>query len=50
MATISRYQTASGATYYRVLYRTPDRRQTQKRGFKTKRAAEAFAADVEVDK
>ena len=50
MATISKYQTASGATYYRVLYRTPDRRQTQKRGFKTKRAAQAFAADVEVKK
>ncbi len=48
MATISKYQTASGATLYRVRYRTPDRRQTQKRGFKTKRDARAFAATVEV--
>ena len=50
MATISKYQTASGATLYRVRYRTPDRRQTQKRGFTTKRDAEAFAATVEVTK
>lgn len=47
MATISRYQTASGTTLYRVRYRTPDRQQTDKRGFKTKRDAEAFAAEVE---
>lgn len=50
MATISRYQTGSGATLYRVRYRTPDHRQTDKRGFKTKRDAEAFAATVEVSK
>ncbi|WP_111510928.1 site-specific integrase [Mycobacterium kyogaense] len=50
MATISKYQTASGATKYRVRYRTPDRRQTDKRGFTTKRDAEAFAATVEVSK
>ena len=50
MATISKYQTASGATLYRVRYRTPGRRQTQKRGFRTKRDAEAFAATVEVSK
>jgi hypothetical protein len=50
MATISKYQTASGATLYRVRYRTPDRAQTQKRGFKTKRDAEAFASSVEVAK
>src|SRR5271163_1040893 len=50
MATISKYQTASGATLYRVRYRTPDHRQTDKRGFATKRDAEAFAATVEVSK
>lgn len=50
MATISKYQTASGAMLYRVRYRTPDHRQTQKRGFKTKRDAEAFANTVEVKK
>jgi integrase len=50
MATISKYQTANGATLYRVRYRTPDHRQTDKRGFKTKRDAEAFANTVEVKK
>jgi integrase len=50
MAAISKYQTASGATLYRVRYRTPDHGQTQKRGFKTKRDAEAFAASVEMSK
>jgi integrase len=50
MATISKYQTASGATLYRVRYRTPDNRQTDKRGFVTKRDAERFAASVEVSK
>lgn len=50
MATISKYQTASGTTRYRVRYRTPGRGQTDKRGFKTKRDAEAFANSVEVTK
>src|SRR6476646_9901135 len=50
MATINKYQTSSGTTLYRVRYRTPDHRQTDKRGFATKRAAEAFAATVEVAK
>lgn len=50
MATISKYQTASGATLYRVRYRTPDNRQTDKRGFTTKRDAEQFANKVEVAK
>ena len=48
MATIEKYETASGATAYRVRYRTPDRRSTSKRGFTTKRDAELFAATVEV--
>jgi integrase len=50
MATISKYQTASGTTLYRVRYRTPENRQTDKRGFKTKRDAEIFANNVEVTK
>ncbi|QFS93781.1 Transposase [Mycobacterium sp. THAF192] len=50
MATIDRYQTSGGATRYRVRYRTPDRRQTDKRGFKTKRDAEQWAAKNEIDK
>ena len=45
MATISKYQTASGATLYRVRYRTRDRGQTDKRGFKTKRDAEQWLSD-----
>lgn len=49
MATISSYTTAGGKRY-RVRYRTPDHRQTDKRGFRTKRDAEAFAATVEVKK
>jgi hypothetical protein len=50
MARISRYQTASGATLYSARYYTPDRGETQRRGFTTKRDAEAFAATVEVSK
>ena len=50
MATISKYQIASGATLYRVRYRTPDNRQTDKRGFRRKADAERFAASVEVAK
>ncbi|MCK8674145.1 site-specific integrase [Rhodococcus sp. HM1] len=49
MATVSAYDTAKGKRY-RVRYRTPQGRQTDKRGFTTKKAAEAFAATVEVDK
>lgn len=50
MATIAKYQNTSGATLYRVRYRTPDNRQTDKRGFSTKRDAQDFAATVEVSK
>lgn len=49
MATIKPYETAKGKRY-RVRYRKPDGSQTDKRGFTTKKAAEAFAAEVEVDK
>ena len=60
MATVERYllgqPAASGSrpltererTRWRVRYRTPERRQTDKRGFRTRRAAEEFAATVEV--
>jgi len=34
----------------RVRYRTPDRRSTEKRGFTTKKAAQDWAATVEVSK
>lgn len=50
MATIEKYSNGAGETRYRVRYRTPDRRSTQKRGFKTKRDAEAFANTIEVKK
>lgn len=47
MATIQPYDTAKGKRY-RVRYRTPEGKQTDKRGFETKKAAEAFANQVEV--
>jgi len=50
MATIEKYETKGGATLYRVRYRTPNRTQTDKRGFKTKRDAQAWADQLEVDK
>ncbi len=50
MATIEKYQISSGATLYAVRYRKPDHGTTMKRGFRTKRAAEAFANSVEVKK
>jgi hypothetical protein len=50
MATIEKYSTAGGATRYMVRYRTPENTQTKRRGFETKRAAEAFASTVEVAK
>jgi integrase len=49
MGTIEPYATAAGRRY-RVRYRTPDRRQTSKRGFTTKRDAERYLAAVEVSK
>lgn len=49
MATIEPYNTKAGKRW-RVRYRKPDRRQTDKRGFKTKRDAQLFAATVETSK
>jgi integrase len=49
MATIEAYTTAAGKRY-QVRYRTPQQTQTKKRGFKTKRDAQDFAATVEVRK
>lgn len=51
MATVEKYETRAGATFYRVHFRTPDdNRSTQKRGFKTKREAQQWANKVEVKK
>lgn len=49
VASISPYETKGGKRY-RVRYRRPDGRQTDKWGFRTKREAQAFAATVEVSK
>lgn len=49
MASVEPYETAAGRRY-RVIYRTPERKQTSKRGFRTKRDAELFLASVEVSK
>src|SRR6185312_12569102 len=49
LATIESYDTPAGRRYM-VRYRTPNRTQTKKRGFRTKRAAQEFAATVEVSK
>ncbi|MGD7002132.1 tyrosine-type recombinase/integrase [Corynebacterium halotolerans] len=49
MATIEPYETKAGRRY-KVQYRTPDRRPTTKRGFKRKKDAELFAAQVETSK
>lgn len=49
MATIEAY-TAGGKTLYRVRYRTPDRKQTSKRGFTTKRDAREFLHSIETSK
>lgn len=49
MGSVAPYDTAKGKRY-RVRYRTPERKQTDKRGFRTKRDAELFLASVEVSK
>jgi integrase len=49
MATVEPYGTAQGKRY-RVRYRKPDHSQTTKRGFKTKREAELYLAEVEIGK
>ncbi|PTT20052.1 site-specific integrase [Microbacterium sp. HMWF026] len=49
MGSIEPYDTANGKRY-RVRYRKPDRAQSQKRGFTTKRDAALFLASVEVSK
>ncbi|MBG6056485.1 hypothetical protein IWX81_002923 [Salinibacterium sp. CAN_S4] len=49
MGSITPYET-SGGRRYRVRYRKPDRKQTDKRGFRNKRDAELFLGSVEVAK
>lgn len=50
MASIEKYSLSNGLTRYAVRYRKPDRSTTMKRGFTTKKSAEAFANTVEVAK
>lgn len=50
MATVEEYFTKEGAKRYRVRYRTPDRKQTSKRGFKNKRDANEFMHSIESSK
>jgi len=46
---ITAYETAAGKRY-RVRYRKPDKSQTDKRGFRTKKDAELFLASVTISK
>jgi hypothetical protein len=50
MATIERYETKDGTTFYAVRYRKPDGGTTRRRSFGTKHEAELWAAKAEVDK
>jgi integrase len=49
MAGVGSYQTKAGRRW-RVRYRTPDGCQTDKRGFPTRREAQAYASTIEVRK
>lgn len=49
MGSVTPYDTSSGRRH-RVRYRLPDNSQTDKRGFRAKREAELFLANVEVSK
>ncbi|BDZ39360.1 tyrosine-type recombinase/integrase [Microbacterium suwonense] len=49
MGSIEPYETTSGRRY-RIRYRTPENRQTDKRGFRTKREAAEYLTSVETQK
>lgn len=49
MASIESYETKNGEKRYRVRYRKPDHSQTDKRGFRTKKAADEYLARLHVD-
>ena len=49
MGSVTPYETVSGRRY-RVRYRQPNKSQTDKRGFKTKREAELYLASIELTK
>jgi len=49
MGSVHAYVTDDGKRY-RVVYRKPDNRQTNKRGFRTKKEAELFLASIDIAK
>ncbi|MGF3057103.1 tyrosine-type recombinase/integrase [Microbacterium sp. YY-01] len=50
MGSVYAYVTKSGKKRYRIIYRRPDNKQTQERGFTRRRDAELRLADVETRK
>lgn len=50
MASIERYKITSGEVRYRVRYRKPDNKQTDKGGFRTKAAAQQWLYEMEIAK
>jgi len=50
MGSVYAYQTTAGKKRYRIVYRRPDRKQTQERGFTRRRDAELRLAEVEIGK
>lgn len=50
MGSVHAYETKSGKKLYRIVYRRPDHKQTQERGFTRRRDAELRLAEVEIGK
>lgn len=50
MGSVHAYETKAGKRLYRIVYRRPDHKQTQERGFTRRRDAELRLAEVEVSK
>lgn len=50
MGSVYSYTNATGERRYRIIYRKPDNRQTQERGFARKKDAEARLSEVELSK
>lgn len=50
MGSVHAYETKAGKKLYRIIYRRPDHKQTQERGFTRRRDAELRLAEVEIGK
>lgn len=50
MGSVLAYENAKGERLYRILYRKPDHKQTQERGFRRKKDAELRLAELELGK